>query len=247
MFDFARALTVPSLIRYAGWRASGQKTPVHLQTRLGPIVELRAPADTAAANNDFGIAYEIFVHRYYAVKGRLDPRQVRLVVDLGTNIGFSVLFWLNQFPNSRVITFEAHPAHAAQAARNFALNGVADRVELHTAAAGAHHRSVSISNSGTSSTVSEAAGDDAIPMVDVFETLGDREIDLMKIDIEGGEYEIMEDPRFAALRLKAVVMEWHKRGAYDHRWTVERLKAIGLTVDEVFTEPDYGLLWAIRR
>ena len=43
-----------------------------------------------------------------------------------------------------------------------------------------------------------------------FSAVGEQAIDLLKIDIEGSEYGILEDPRFAALDVEYLVMEWHE-------------------------------------
>jgi hypothetical protein len=131
MLDFARTLTLPSLGRYLGWRAGGRPGPVQLQARSGPRFELRPTRFGGRGNSDYGVAYEIFVHDFYRLPEGLDPAQVRLVADLGANVGFSVLHWLHRFPACRVIAFEPHPGHVEQARRNLALDGRAERVELH--------------------------------------------------------------------------------------------------------------------
>ena len=48
-------------------------------------------------------------------------------------------------------------------------------------------------------------------MVDVFATL-EGHVALLKIDIEGAEWAILEDPRLAALDAEAIVLEWHAMG-----------------------------------
>ena len=48
-----------------------------------------------------------------------------------------------------------------------------------------------------------------VEAVDVFPLLAD--CDLIKIDIEGAEWEILQDPRFADLRASHVILEYHPR------------------------------------
>ena len=119
---------------------------------------------------------------------------VSRIVDLGANIGFSCLYWLAAYPNSRVIAFEPHPGHVVQAWLISKLNGLQDRVEVHPAAAGICNRSVTISDEGMASTVKEdGLGALTVEMRDVFPTLLEAPIDILKIDIEGGEYAILGD------------------------------------------------------
>ena len=86
-----------------------------------------------------------------------------------------------------------------------------------------------------------------IPIVDVFAEIGHRRIDLLKIDIEGAEYDIMADPRFEALPVNAIIMEWHDRGpGRNLEWCMRRLAAIGFKPEAYATEPHAGMVWAPR-
>jgi hypothetical protein len=86
-----------------------------------------------------------------------------------------------------------------------------------------------------------------VPMVDVMPRLADA--DLVKIDIEGGEWALLADPRFAEAR--AVVLEYHPYGCPTddpRRSAHELLHAHGFEVTPLFYEPDngVGMLWATR-
>ncbi len=245
MLDFARTLTLPSALCYGLWRfAKRQEESVSLALRSGIRIELRPDG---CGNGDYGVAYEVFVLDFYRPPAGIDPAAVRLVVDLGANVGFSVLHWLAAFPTCRVIAFEPHPAHVAQARRNLALNGAEGRVELHMVAAGARTRRMALSDEGTSSSLGTAGGTE-VEVVDVFPLLLGCRIDLLKIDIEGGEYEIFEDPRFAKLDIGAIVMEWHARGQgeEDRAWCERRLQALGFNIETLFATPTHGMFWALR-
>ena len=51
-----------------------------------------------------------------------------------------------------------------------------------------------------------------IKLVDFFAAVGDEPIDIFKMDIEGGEYDIMNDDRFDAVarRCRIIITEWHQ-------------------------------------
>jgi FkbM family methyltransferase len=245
MLDFIRQLTLQSAAAYAAWRIRGSTSPIELVRRSGTRFELRP--DTIG-NGDYGVAYEVFVHDYYRIPAALRACDVRCVVDIGANVGMSVLYWLEQFPRCRILAFEPHPRHAEQARRNIALNGQQHRVELRTEAAGAKSRGMLLSDQGASSALVADGTGVAVEVVDVFPHLIGRPIDILKLDMEGGEYELLEDVRFATLLPRAIVMEWHTRrsGEEDRRWCETRLKAMGFTIETLFSTPTHGMFWAVR-
>jgi hypothetical protein len=89
-----------------------------------------------------------------------------------------------------------------------------------------------------------------VPLVDFFETVGTEPIDLLKMDIEGGEYALLSDPRFARLPIRALVMEWHRtRERPDGKaWCERALADMGYEVTPgIWTGEVNGLLWARRK
>jgi FkbM family methyltransferase len=241
MLDFTRKLSPASLFNYAVWRITNSGA-VTLRLRAGPRFALRS---NFSENKDCGVASEIFVHDFYNDHGSLETNNVRLVVDLGANVGFSLLHFLHKYPSCCIIADEPHSGHVKQAERNLALDGSRDRVELHDKAAGAKNRTMYLSQEETSSSLSDAASAAtiAVEVVDIFPRLLGERIDLLKMDIEGGEYEILADERFGQLNLGAVVMEWHSRGAAqeDRRWCEQRLQALKFVIEDIFTERDHGM------
>ena len=91
MFSFTRSLTASSLPAYAAWRLQGRMSPVALHLRNGPRILLRP---SGAPNNDYGVAYEVFVLRFYDLPESMPVSRVRTIVDMGANVGFTSLHWL---------------------------------------------------------------------------------------------------------------------------------------------------------
>jgi len=83
-------------------------------------------------------------------------------------------------------------------------------------------------------------------MLDVFALLSGRSVDILKLDIEGSEYPILGDPRFAVLQPRCLVMEWHG-GRTSLDWCLARFAALEYDAEEVFDNGSYGILWAFRR
>jgi len=255
---FARSLVPSSFAPYLGWRLRGRRERTQLQMRPrsefrsspgpGPQFEMRP---RSASNNDYGVAYEIFVHNILFPPVWIPPERVQLIVDVGANVGMSCLWWLSNYWRARVIAFEPHPDHVSQARANIALNGWQDRVELHQAGAGASAGRAMLSDAGTSSSlVGPIKRGIEVEIVDFFEMIGGQHIDILKMDIEGAEVELLQDERFGQLSIGALVMEWHRpdeqgRGGRD--WCVARVEEANFrTYVTHETSSVTGMLWAYR-
>jgi FkbM family methyltransferase len=199
--------------------------------------------------HDLEIAHEIFVGGAYLPPRKMDPDTIRRVVDVGANVGFSCLWWLSQFPNAHIQAFEPHPAHIPQIRRNLATNSWSDRVVVCAAAAAPSAGRMSLSDRGPESSLIEnpEAGMLDVTAIDWFGEIGAEPIDLLKIDIEGGEYALLADPRFEDLPIATLVLEWHltveRPDGAD--WCRRRLEQMGFeTVGVPGHSPATGLIWA---
>jgi FkbM family methyltransferase len=228
---FRQLLTRPDALRYVIWQLTGCRTDLRCRLKDGPQLYMRA-----APSRDWETVYEIF--RLHLYDTHLDASRVRRIIDLGANVGYSCLLWCWQFPLARVLAFEPHPAHLDILKRQLAANDCADRVTVVPAAATARTATAYLVDDDRCSAVvaSSAAADGGqrvlpVPTVDFFETIGEAPADLLKIDIEGGEYELLQDARFddLARRIGAVLMEWHLHTP-DHLgpdWSADRLRRLG--------------------
>ena len=83
-----------------------------------------------------------------------------------------------------------------------ALNGLTAKVHLHAAAAGTEAGRGWLTDEGVRSTLVGPGGPLETAVEDFFDEVGSEPIDFLKIDIEGGEYPLLADPRFAALQVR---------------------------------------------
>jgi FkbM family methyltransferase len=196
---------------------------------------------------------ELFDLRLYeppaVVERQLQAAAEPLIVDLGANIGLFGVDMLARFPAARVVGYEPEAENAGIHRRLLDITGN-DRWSLVEACAGPDAGTVSfLPGQETGSRVLEHAGAGSVelPMQDVMPLLG--EADLVKMDIEGGEWPILADDRFSAV--KAAVIEYHPHGCPgpDPRRTAhELLEAHGFDVAELFYVADsrVGMVWATR-
>jgi FkbM family methyltransferase len=197
---------------------------------------------------------EIFSQREYEppreVEGVLAalPAAPR-VVDLGANIGLFGAWALGRFPEATIVAVEADPANAAIHRRAIEANGLDTRwrlVESFASTAPGIVRFAAGRHATSRAAELEEEGLE-VPAVDVLPELA--EADLVKIDIEGAEWDLLADPRFGPIRPRVVVLEYHQESCPepDAPATAKRaLRATGLEVVESARKPQFGagLLWA---
>jgi FkbM family methyltransferase len=240
---FRDVLSLTSKPRYALWRLFGGKQPIDLTLASGLRLHMRSLTTT-----DYDVAWQLFWRDDYESPKPLE--NVRRVVDLGANVGYSCLYWCHRYPQSQVTAYEPHPVHLGAIQENLAKNGFLNRVRVVGAAAGTSERHSYLTDGRSSSTVTEQPAAFQISVLDLFrEPELANEIDILKIDIEGGEYEILSDPRFAELKVKALVVEWHNSPEYpDGRaWCLRKLQELGYeTHIGAEDPPSAGLIWAYR-
>lgn len=152
---------------------------------------------------DMSIFTRVFWRRIYEPPAELRERLERplRVLDLGANIG---LFSASLGPRATVTAVEADRANAVLLERMIAANGLQWKVI--NAYAAASEGTVNFAGGNHCFSRADETGE-PLTKIDVLPMLAD--IDLLKMDIEGGEWEILSDPRFAQLAPPVVVIEWH--------------------------------------
>jgi FkbM family methyltransferase len=201
---------------------------------------------------DMWTFYEVFARRVYepppAVAAVLERADAPQVVDLGANIGMFGLDVLSRYPRAQVTAYEPDAANAAIHRRLVELNA-APEWRLVEACAGAEDGTVTfLTGQETASRIVDerVPGSVEVPQVDVMPLLAGA--DLVKMDIEGGEWPLLLDPRFGDVR--SVILEYHPHGAPagDPAGSArEILQSHGFRITPVFHDPGgIGMLWATR-
>ena len=174
------------------------------------------------------------------------------VVDLGGHVGFFGAYLRSRYPHARVTAFEPDPDSSALLERVIAENRASDSWQVVQACALDHDGEVDFTPGQNCLSRLEGEGNGAtirVPAVDVFPYLAG--VDFLKLDIEGSEWPILADPRFAELGLKAAVLEYHPHMApeADARAAAARLLgSAGFETSLIFhsDEEGHGMLWAWR-
>jgi FkbM family methyltransferase len=206
---------------------------------------------------DIGVLDEVFVRRFYEPPAPVRrvlaslARPVR-VVDLGANIGLAGAYFLGLLGNAEIVSFEPDRLNLRLLERCVALNADAASWRVVPACAGcADGEAWFLEGAFSSSQVALHAGDRAVrlPVVDVLPALAGA--DLVKADMEGGEWAVFEDPRFARAGVRVLVAEYHAHlcpGDEPRERLEAHLDAAGYRTHHLFQRPQQqvGMLWAWR-
>jgi FkbM family methyltransferase len=194
---------------------------------------------------------EVFHEHDYRPPGAVETRllDATRIVDLGANVGLFGVFAAARWPRAEIVAFEPDPANASVHERTIAINNLQVRWKLEQSAAGTsdgHARflagDVALSRlaGAEDPRAIEVAVEDVLPRM--------AGSDLVKIDIEGGEWAILRDPRFRQSPPRVLVLEYHPRFCpeADPRLAAESaLAAAGLDVESIWHRADgHGMLWA---
>jgi FkbM family methyltransferase len=176
------------------------------------------------------------------------------VLDLGANVGLFAAWAAARWRGAEITCVEPDTGNLAVLHAASRANGSGWRVI--DAAAGAAPGELRFQAGRFAVSRAALPGDNGpdvvtVPVVDALELAADH--DVVKIDIEGGEWEILADPRLAALPLAALTLEYHPHlcpTGNTHSHAVGLLEAAGFAIRRVphvyGAPPDNGALWAWR-
>jgi FkbM family methyltransferase len=140
------------------------------------------------------------------------PSGPRVIVDAGANIGLSSIFYANRYPHARIICVEPEPSNARMLRKNMAYYPNSVIVE---AALWNHNEPVSVVDPGVGEwgfrTIPGSSNMRGITLDTLMDQCGIDYIDLLKVDIEGAEKEVFENPSQWIDRLGVIVIEPHDR------------------------------------
>jgi FkbM family methyltransferase len=187
------------------------------------------------------------------VAAALDRLAAPRILDVGANIGIFGVFALGRWPGAHITAFEPEPSNRDVLCRTVAANDAGGRWAVVAAAVSNEVGELRfVAGLGAEAHVARCGEERTItvPTVDFFEQVGDG-ADLIKMDCEGGEWAIMTDPRFPALRAQIIRLEWHSIHCPQPD---ARAEAIGLLraggfaniVDADHEHDRNGVLWAWR-
>jgi FkbM family methyltransferase len=209
--DAARNLGMSATLHYAAQRARDRWLP-------GAGIEVRSqyarhPLWCRHGTSDVDVFGQIFVHREYRCLDHL--RDAAFVVDCGANVGFSAAYFLSRFPRSEVVAVEPDPGNFRAMERNLAPYGA--RATLVPKAVWSHATGLVLTDAPFGDArewavaVREAAPGETptVEATDIRLLIGDRRVDVLKIDVEGAERQIFAGDCTWLEQVDNIVIETH--------------------------------------
>lgn len=175
--------------------------------------------------NDFTVHYanfhslttlyiEIFVNLEYFFKAE---NECPFILDCGSNIGIAQLFFKTLYPRATIIGFEPDEQTFKILNRNIIENSLT-HIDIHNIALMAEEGPVTFyTDTDTPGSLSMSTRKDRMAkngynvMADVLSRYINREVDLLKLDIEGVEFEVLREVNNAGklCMIKQMIIEYH--------------------------------------
>jgi FkbM family methyltransferase len=192
---------------------------------------------------DHGLLTQMFVRKDY----EMEACGVRRILDLGANIGMSAVFMHQLFPEAEIACVEPAPMNTPLLKRAFALNGIQGRV--FEGAIGAEPGFVDLYLSDlpdcNSVVVAGRTGQTVrVPQFSVpqiMEQMGWDGIDVLKLDIEGGEKGMLASHSSWLRQVRYITGESHVNVGYPYAALRAALEAYGFVLETLISETEeYG-------
>jgi FkbM family methyltransferase len=166
--------------------------PVQVQLRF----RLEVPFYYRPGTTDLLVLEQVFLDREYHLES-VASKSIRYIVDLGSNIGVTAMFWAQRYPDARMVLVEPDPDNFELLQRNTAA--FKDRCVLLNVAVSDKSGETSFFRSDREYGHSILRGNDSVSEIqvktltvsDIVREAGFPRVDLLKMDIEGGEEIVM--------------------------------------------------------
>lgn len=214
-----------------GWSSLANRVlgtaPVNVQLHLASDL----PFCYRPGTTDLLVLEQVFLDGEYHVEP-IAPDSIEYIVDLGSNIGVTAMFWAQRYPNARMALVEPDPDNFKLLQSNTAA--FQHRCVLFNAAVSDRRGETSFFRSDREYGHSILKGDDSVSEIvvktltvsDVLSEAGFPRVDLLKMDIEGGETIVMPTIGTWKHAPRYLIAELHP--PYDFNAFAQHCRSVGL-------------------
>ncbi len=209
----ARLLGVTQSVYFSMQRLRGAREVVALKVR-----GVRTPLFCRTSGSDIFVLWQIFGKRHLEVPLQDSPQ---LIVDGGANVGYSSIYFAEEYPDARIIAVEPDPENCALFRKNCSPY---PNIELIQGALWTSSTDLAIENPTAESwafRVVEAPSPTngslkGFTIADVLMYSGEQHIDLLKLDVEGTEEQLFSSGYGDWIdRVKNLMIELHGQRCRD--------------------------------
>jgi FkbM family methyltransferase len=208
---------------------------------------------------------------YFHVAYRLE-RTDRVIIDAGANIGLFSCFAAARLPECRIYAIEPFPPTYQRLEWHVGANGFVSRIRCYQRALAAAPGRAAMAKEGSPSqmahvmpgkplahdeestgsgvsTLSETVIEvEAVTLAEFLVSTSERQIDLLKMDIEGSEYMVLLATSARDLeRVRRINLEYHAKPGFAKRDLLEHLTRCGFHTVFHQMNGEYGMVHLTRR
>jgi FkbM family methyltransferase len=190
---------------------------------------------------------EVVVEDCYDILTFSRSHSPQVIVDIGANIGLFSQLCSMVFPQAKIYAYEPHP-QAVQWLRKNAKNKTIQVIEGAVSSQLGDELRLDL---GEDSTVAHLAdtGQVVVPKVAVADVAEGRQIDLLKMDCEGSEWDILQDESLLK-RAQYFCLEYHLISEQSLAQLKQLIEKSGHIVTKVNAKPGderFGILWSVQK
>ena len=237
----ARTPDTPKLLAsYLG--VSRTPFPLDISLRSGGVIRI-------FTRGEIKVFWSIVVDECYRLW-----QDAKTIVDAGANIGVFSVWAAIRLPQAKIVAIEPHPETFSRLQHNIKANSLTSRVTIAQFALSAQSGDREMPITGESQRRSLLPQDrngseqkvikvPALTMQELLDHHQTSEIDLLKMDIEGSEWEVLINTPLSILRrIRRMQFEYHEvhvRFGYSKAALFERLNSAGFTISHC-VEDNHG-------
>ncbi len=182
--------------------------------RLLSLAGVSAKVRVRDNNSDLVMFEQVFVRKDYEFDIGFEPRTI---VDAGANAGYASLYFHRKHPAARIIAIEPDPEKCETLRSN--TRGIPS-VQVLNAGLWSCRQALVVTDAGSPKcmislkpSAQPAAGDiEGYGICDIMQMMGTEVIDLLKLDIEGGELELFSENFLPWIsKVRVFIIEFHDR------------------------------------
>ncbi len=174
--------------------------------------KIKYPVKLRKGSSDIKVFEQIFLARDYDLPVANKPQ---FIIDGGANVGFATVFFANKFPEAKIIAVEPEVSNFEMLIENTSKY---KNVEARMSALWNKNSWLKVKDVGHGKygfiveevATGEEGAFQAITLGEILANSGYREIDILKLDIEGSEKEVFSENQEQWLgRVKVLIIELH--------------------------------------
>ena len=203
-------LGVKGVILFLFSKCTGRKPIVRIRVR-----GISHPVSIRIGTTDLATFKQVLVERHYEFD---KPESARFIIDAGANIGLASVYFANRYPQAQIISIEPESSNYEMLQQNTraypqitTLQAALwrENEDLFLFDSGHGNHGFQVGDHEEAITQSRVGATPGLTVDAILRDAGQKQVDLLKIDIEGAEREVMSAAADWIDRVEVLMIEVH--------------------------------------